>query len=305
MLRYIREYRFYILLFLFVLIPVIAIDTSTRTARDYRFYDRVIVAVTSPIQSGISWVLEVISSGFQNYVYLLHTRTENETLIEENRKLLKSIAALRETEQENLRLRKLLDFQEKFEFKSVVARVVARDTSTDFRLIRINRGERAGIQKNMPVVTNEGAVGRVLRTTADTADIVTILDLLSAIDTIDERSRAPGVVEGFTDDTCQLRYVLRTDDFQPGDTLVSSGLGGVFPKGIPVGVVTKVEKKAFGISQHVEVAPSVQFSKLEEILVVTEHKVENASTHATPKETPKEPKKEEKKDEPKKEESGE
>jgi rod shape-determining protein MreC len=286
MLRYLKEYRFYILLFLFVLIPVIAIDTSTRTARDYRFYDRVIVGVTSPIQSGISWFLEVISSGFQNYVYLLHTRRENVELIEENRKLLKSIAGLRETEQENLRLRKLLEFQEKFVFKSVVARVVARDTSTDFRMIRINRGERAGIQKNMAVVTNEGVVGRVLRTSADTADIVTILDLLSAVDTIDERSRAPGVVEGYTDDTCQLRYVLRTDDFQPGDVLVSSGLAGVFPKSIPVGVVTKVEKKAFGISQHVEVVPSVQFSKLEEVMVVTEHKVEDATSRPLPKEAP-------------------
>src|SRR5690242_11729970 len=104
MIKYLKEYRFYIILFLFVLIPVIAIDTSTRAPRDYRFYDRVIVAITSPIQTMISWSLEQLASSIQNYVYLWHTRKDNLTLLDENRKLLNSIAGLRETQQENLRL---------------------------------------------------------------------------------------------------------------------------------------------------------------------------------------------------------
>ena len=99
--------------------------------------------------------------------------------------------------------------------------------------------------------------------------MVTVLDLLSAVDAIDERSRARGVVEGVTDEVCQLRYTLRTDDIQPGDMLVSSGLGGIFPKGIPIGMVSKVNRKPFGITQDVEVRPSVDFSKLEEVLVIT------------------------------------
>jgi rod shape-determining protein MreC len=274
MIKYLKEYRFYIILFLFILIPVMAIDTASRTTRDYRFYDRVIVALTSPIQSVISWTLGVFSSGFQNYVYLLDTRQENLALLEENRRLLNSIAGLKETEQENLRLKKLLDFKEAFKLTSVLARVIARDTSTEFRAIRINRGESSGIQKNMAVVTNQGVVGRVLRTTANTADVVTILDLYSAVDAIDERSRAPGVVEGLTDDTCQMRFTLRTDDIQPGDTLVSSGLTELFPKGIPIGRVSKVNRKPFGITQEVEVIPSVEFAKLEEVLVITESKQE-------------------------------
>ena len=165
-------------------------------------------------------------------------------LLDENRKLLNEIASLRETQQENLRLRKLLHFQEKINFQSIVARVIARDVSTEFRAIRINRGENSGLRKNMAVVTNEGVVGRILRTTASTADVVTIMDSYSAVDAIDERSRARGVVEGMTDETCQLRYVLRTDDIQTGDVMISSGLGGIFPKGVPVGVVSKVESQA-------------------------------------------------------------
>ena len=269
MLKYIREYRFYIILFGFVLIPVIAIDTSTRAPRDYRFYDRVIIGITSPVQALISWTLDQFASGFHNYVYLWHTRQENLALLDENRKLQNSIASLRETQQENIRLRKLLRFQETFKLETVLARVVAKDVSTEFRAIRVNRGESAGIRRNMAVLTNEGIVGRVLRTTANSADIVTVVDLLSAIDAINERSRARGVVEGLTEDSCQLRYVLRTDDIQPGDILISSGLGGVFPKGVPIGAVARVNRKSFGITQEVEVRPSVDFNRLEEVLIVT------------------------------------
>lgn len=272
MIRYLKEYRFYIILFLFVLIPVIAIDTTSRAPRDYRFYDRALVAITAPVQSLISWTLGGIIDWVQNYVLVLRVRGENQTLLLENRKLLSEIAVLKETERENERLRLLLAFREQFKVDTVLARVVAKDVSTEFRALRINRGEQSGIKKDMAVVTHEGIVGRVLRTTARTADIVTVVDLLSAIDAIDQRSRARGVVEGLSDDLCTLRYTLRTDDIQPGDILISSGLGGVYPKGVPVGTVSRVNKKSFGISQDVEVRPAVDFSRLEEVLVVIQER---------------------------------
>jgi rod shape-determining protein MreC len=181
---------------------------------------------------------------------------------------MNEIVSLRETLRENDRLRELLAFREKLELETVVARVIGRDVSTEYRAIRINRGESSGIQKDMAVVTSQGVVGRVLRTTADTADVVTIVDTLSAIDAIDERSRARGVVEGLSDDLCQMRFALRTDDIAPNDLLISSGLGGIFPKGVPVGMVLKVSKQPFGITQEVEVRPAVDFSKLEEVLVI-------------------------------------
>jgi rod shape-determining protein MreC len=269
MIKYLREYRFQITLFLFLLIPVIAIDTSTRAPRDYRFYDRAIVFVTAPIQGAVSWSLEEAVSFFQNYVYLWHVRRDNEAVLEENRRLQNQIAALRESQQENLRLRKLLEFEEKHSLDSVVARVIAKDASSEFRAVRINRGEASGIRKDMAVVTHEGIVGRILRTSRDTADVVTVLDPLSGVDAINERSRARGVMEGMSEELCALRYTLRTDDIQPGDVLITSGLGGIFPKGLPLGVVSKVNRKPFGITQEVEVRPSVDFKRLEEVMVIT------------------------------------
>ncbi len=269
MLRYIKEYRFYIILFLFILIPIIAIDTSTRAPREYRLYDRVIVGITSPVQTAISWALEISVSFVNNYIFLFSTRSQNLELIGENRKLLNMIINLRETQEENKRLRKLLNFKESFSLETVNARVIAKDVSTEFRVIRINRGEDNGIKKDMPVVNSEGVIGRVLRTTGKTADIVTLLDLLSAVDSIVKRSRVRGIVEGMTDEVCHLKFALRTDDIQNGDLLISSGLGGVFPKGLPVGRVTDIVRQPYGITQSVEVRPSVDFSKLEEVLVIT------------------------------------
>ncbi len=282
MIKYLKEYRFYIILFLFLLIPIIAIDTTSRSARDYRFHDRVILAVTAPIQGAISWSLDLLTSGVQNYIFLWNTRRDNLAVMEENRRLLNTIASLRETQHENARLRKLLQFEERFKLETVVARVIAKDVSTEFRAVRINRGSKAGLRKNMAVVTNEGVVGRVLRTTPDTADVVTILDLLSAVDSIVERSRARGIVEGMTDQLCELKFALRTDDIEPGDMLVTSGLEGVFPKGVPVGTVSKVFRKPFGITQKVEVRPSVDFSKLEEVLIVTKMDVEPIDNSEVP-----------------------
>jgi rod shape-determining protein MreC len=268
MFKYLREYRFQITLFLFVLLPVIAIDTSTRAPRDFRFYDRWIIALTSPVQSVIQWSLDLGASAIQNYVFLVGTRQENVALLTENRKLLNEISRLRGTQQENSRLRGLLEFREQMELETVVARVIGKDVSNEYRAIRLNRGESSGIRKDMAVVTAQGVVGRILRTTESTADVVTIVDTLSAIDAIDERSRARGIVEGLSDDLCQLRFALRTDDIAPNDVLISSGLGGIFPKGVPVGIVSKVRKQTYGITQEVEVRPAVDFSKLEEVLVI-------------------------------------
>ena len=152
---------------------------------------------------------------------------------------------------------------------TVVARVIAKDVSSEFRAIRINRGSADGVESNMAVLNVEGVIGKVFRVTEHTADVVTILDPMSAIDAYILRSRARGIVEGLTDSLCQLKFALRVDDIQPGDILLSSGLGANFPKAIPVGTVIKVTRKSFGVTQKVEVKPSVDFSKLEEVMVVT------------------------------------
>ena len=269
MLKLIKQYRFYLILFLFLLIPLLSIDTLNRSPRDYRAYDRAALALTTPFEIAIHWTLDSMVGFYENYISLWRTRSENQTLIDENRKLVNTILNLRELEQENIRFRNLLQFKETYKVETVVARMIAKDVSSEFRSIRINRGELSGIKPNMAVINSEGVVGRVLRADRDTSDVVTLLDPLSAIDAYILRSRVRGIVEGLTDTLCQLKFALRVDDIQPGDLLLSSGLGGNFPKGVPVGSVIKVTRKSYGITQKVEVKPSVDFAKLEEVMVVT------------------------------------
>jgi rod shape-determining protein MreC len=277
MLKLIKQYRFYLLLLLFILVPILSIDSANRTPREYRIYDRIALTITTPFQIAIHWTLDGISMFYQNYIMLWKTRQEHLSMVDENRKLVNTIINLRELEQENIRLRNLFQFKENYKIEAVMARMIARDVSSEFRSIRLNRGSDHGIQANMPVITAEGVVGRVLRVSDTTSDVVTILDPLSAIDAYIMRSRARGIVEGLTDTLCQLKFALRVDDIQPGDLLLSSGLGGSFPKGIPVGTIIRVTRKTYGITQNVEVRPSVDFSKLEEVLVVTH--ADNSPAH--------------------------
>lgn len=269
MLKLLKQYRFYLAILAFLLIPVLSIDTGNRAPRDYQFYDRAALAITSPFQSAINWFLDFSVNTYQNYILLWKTHQENSALIEENSKLVNTILNLRELEQENIRLRNILQFKENYKMSTVVARVIAKDVSSEFRAIRINRGSADGLEPNMAVLNVEGVIGKVFRVTDHTADVVTILDPMSAVDAYILRSRARGIVEGLTDSLCQLKFALRVDDIQPGDILLSSGLGANFPKAIPVGTVIKVTRKSFGVTQKVEVKPSVDFSKLEEVIVVT------------------------------------
>jgi rod shape-determining protein MreC len=122
----------------------------------------------------------------------------------------------------------------------------------------------------MPVVSPEGIVGHVLQTSPHSAKILLVIDFNSSVDALIQRSRAKGVVEGNGESLCRLKYAPRTQDIQPGDTVVTSGLGGRYPKGLLVGKISKVDKKSYGLFQQAEIVPSVDFAKLEEVFVITE-----------------------------------
>lgn len=224
--------------------------------------------MTSPAQKLISYTIDRLAHFIQDYVFLQGTREDYAATVEENRKLLNIIHNQKEIEVENNRLRALLQFQSTIEDNKITAQVIAKDVTNEYRAIRINKGSKMGILAGMPVVTHEGIVGRVLRVTNTTADIITILDNLSSIDAIIQRSRVRGIIEGQTDTSCILKYALRTDDIIVGDIIISSGLDGIYPKGLMLGRVLKVNKKSYGITQEVEVKPSVDFSRLEEVLVI-------------------------------------
>lgn len=173
----------------------------------------------------------------------------------------------------NERLQKLLQFREKISSSVITAEVVGQDPSSWFRSVTINKGERDGVRKGMAVISPEGVIGQILKTSPNYSTVLLITDYNSAIDSIVQRTRAKAIIEGKGENRCQLKYLLRTEEVTVGDIVVTSGLSGNFPKGLMVGEIRKVDKKGQGVFQYAELTPSVDLTKLEEVLVITESSV--------------------------------
>ncbi|OGP52511.1 MAG: rod shape-determining protein MreC [Deltaproteobacteria bacterium RBG_13_52_11] len=222
----------------------------------------------SPGQRAFHWTVDSVRTVFQNYVFLVHLKEENYRLQEEVRRLKRENDDLKESAQALERLRRLLLLKERVPITMISAEVVAYSPSASFRTIVINKGERDGVKKGVPVVTWEGVVGRVMRISPSSSVVLLVIDRNSSVDCLVQRTRTRGIVEGEGGDRCYLRYVPRTEDIQVGDHIITSGLEGIFPKGLSMGEVVRVEKKEYGLFQEVEVTPSAHFSRLEEVMVI-------------------------------------
>jgi rod shape-determining protein MreC len=222
----------------------------------------------SPWQRAFHWVVGSIRGVFQNYVLLVNLKEENRQLEEEVRRLKQENADLKESAQTSERLQRLLALKGRVPGAAIAAEVVAHSPSAWFTTIVINKGQRDGVRKGFPVVTLEGVVGKVLRVSSSSSVVLLVLDRNSSVDCLVERTRQRGILEGEGGGRCFLRYVPRTADIQVGDHLVTSGLEGIFPKGLAMGDVVKVEKKEYGLFQEIEVMPSADLSRLEEVMVL-------------------------------------
>ena len=154
----------------------------------------------------------------------------------------------------------------------VPANVVAEDLSPWFQAVIIDQGSASGIGPGMPVITDSGVVGVVVGTTPGASKVLLILGPQSRVDVYIQRTRARGSVRGRSQQDCELAYVLREEDVRPGDLVLTSGLAAVYPKGLVVGEVSRVERLPHGLFQHAELQPAVDFRKLEEVFVILERR---------------------------------
>jgi rod shape-determining protein MreC len=154
---------------------------------------------------------------------------------------------------------------------TMAASVIGEDGAPWFKTIIIDRGEVDGLREGMAVLTSEGVVGQLLKVAARSSRVMLLTDNASAIASVVQRSRARGVVKGKGGGQCVLDFAVHDEDVKVGDMVVTSGIGDVFPKGMPVGEVTMVKKGDFGIFQSIEVRPAVNITRLEEVLVLLQN----------------------------------
>ncbi len=270
MLYFIRKYRALLFATALLFSGLVILTGTHENRRDLGVLDKLALDITSFFARGVAYGTGGIKGVWLRYVYLIGARAENEALRAEINGLKLKQAELAEAALEVERLRRLLGFREQVGFTVVPARVIGADVSGWFRTITIDRGSADGLERGMAVVTPDGIVGRTHAVAARSAKILLVTDANSSVDALVQRTRARGIVAGRVTPALEMRYVHRTEDVQVGDAVVTSGIGGVFPKGLPIGLVVSVEKTT-GMFQAVGVSPAVNLSKLEEVLVITAH----------------------------------
>jgi rod shape-determining protein MreC len=215
-------------------------------------------------QSTTHWIREIQN----DYSTLAGYRLENEKLRQRIQELEVEKNQLLEAEATNRRLQQILEFRSQLSTGSLTASIIADSASTWFKSCLLDKGSADGVRKGLAVVTPLGVVGQVVAVTARTAKVLLLTDPNSGVDVLVQRTRARGIVSGSLDNGTLLKYIKRSEDIQEGDRLVTSGLDGVFPKGVVVGTVVKASKQTLGLFQHIEVMPAVNLGRTEEVLIV-------------------------------------
>ena len=231
-------------------------------------FGRGVIAVVSPFQKQLTAFVQSIKNVWNHYFFLIGTAEENDRLKKALGQSLQKINQCSETELANDRLRHLLGFEKEISQPMVPAQVVGRDPSPWSKTVIIDKGVREGVYQSAPVVVPEGIVGIVVEASSHYAKVLLLIDPNSAVDALVQQTRARGIVKGGGDDYCVFDYVLRKHSISVGDKVVSSGLDGVFPKGLRVGRISEIVRLNAGIFQKVSVTPYVDFEILEEVFVI-------------------------------------
>lgn len=237
---------------------------------------RVATSIKAPLQSALSPFLKAGDAIFgrvfgfgERFRSIESLRSENIRLKVEVERLRYRLNLLKEESEENKRLRGLLGFRKETSHTLIPARVVARDPSLWHKSLMIDKGTADGVGRGMAVVASEGVVGSVLEAGSAASKVLLLTDRNSRIGGLVQSTREAGVVEGLSGPLCRLTYLPGSSLVKNGDRVVSSGLGGVFPKGLEVGKAVAVREEKYGLYRYAVIKPSVDFNRLEEVFVIT------------------------------------
>ncbi|HBA89390.1 MAG TPA: rod shape-determining protein MreC [Geobacter sp.] len=262
------RYKRFLLTALFLLLAFLTYAMNLRNKEHANTVERAVMDLTAPVAGGAAAASGMAGRIWSDYINLIDVRRENVQLRKSVKLLNERIVANNEAIAANSRLKALLDLKETLASPSLAVSVIGEDSSAWFKTLVVDRGSADGLAEGMPVVAAGGVVGRLVKVAAQSSRVLLLTDHASAIAAIVQRSRARGVVRGAGGGRCSLEFTVKDEDVKVGDTVISSGVGGVFPKGLPIGEVTMVKKGEYGVFQTIEVKPAVNIGRLEEMLVL-------------------------------------
>jgi rod shape-determining protein MreC len=267
-----QRYRDAAIVVLLLAVPFFVLKANMKSPESQSGMDRAILRVSAPVEVAAATLARGLGGVWDDYVYLGDVKQDNDRLAYDNARLREQVHALEQDQAENRQLHRLLQLKDSLPGESVSAQVVGKDFTEFFRVTRLvlDKGAR-DVRPHIPVVAPDGVVGAVLHVTGDMVDVQLAVDAAFGVDVEDERTRARGFVRGTGDPArygCKVEMVDSRDEVEIGDLLVTSGKGRWFPKGIPVARVTKVLKRELGRDQDVDAAPTVDFSRLDTVLLL-------------------------------------
>ena len=263
-----RKYQSIALAAVLLIVSLVILSYSAVRLSETGLLRKIVLETAAPIEDAINISLKSLHDVWKRYLFLVGLEDENRRLRHESAVLNDQINRYREGYLEGIRLRKLLDIKDDFKHRAVVARVIDNDRTTLFKTLLINKGTADGLRVGLPVLADRGVVGRIIETSWHASRVLLLIDENSNIDALIQRSRAQGILQGAGSAGCNLKYISRVEDVRTGDVVLSSGLAGVFPKGLLLGVVTGASRREGGLFQKIDVSPAVDFGKLEEVLAL-------------------------------------
>jgi len=246
---------------------VLLISAQVNSKTGVPILEAVTFGVFSEVQRGVSGGLSGVLHVWNGYVGLRHVRQENDDL---KRRLAASEITVQEQRALADRARglaQLLELRDRLTLRTAAAEIIGAAAAPDFRTLTIDKGTGSGVRSNMAVIAPAGIVGRIVVPSARSAKVQLLIDRNAAAGALIERTRAQGVVVGAGDDRLRMEYVSEAFDIVVGDVVMTSGIDGIYPKGFVIGHVESVERSGGGY-KRITVRPAVDFSSLEEVLVV-------------------------------------
>lgn len=263
-------------LFLQALGLAVQVKRGGPEAQDTRLIRVWVVGALAPFERGLVWIQSSSINVWHNYFYLRGVRAENRELKQQIEQMRLEQVRLNEDAAQAHRLQNLLAFKEQFVAKTVAAQVIGSSGTDSSRVVYIDKGENAGIARDMAVITAEGIVGKILLVYPSVSQVLLINDQSSGVGAILEKSRLQGVLRGAATGEVILEHIMKDEDVSPGERVLTSGGDQIFPKGLPVGTVARVDKGK-DVFLNVKIKPAASLSKLEEVLVLVEKQERTAT----------------------------
>lgn len=250
-----------------ILLHVVLISAQVNTVSGLPVLQVVTFGSFAEVQRGTMAIVDGVRNFWSGYVALRQVHAENGALKHELQTLQVRLQQEHAEAQRTDNLRQLLELRERANLETTAADVIAAAASPEFRTVTIDKGTNEGLAADMAVISPAGVVGRVILPASRASKVQLLIDRNAAAGALIERTRVQGVVEGFGDGSLRMEYVPGSSDVKPGDLVVTSGIDGIYPKGFVIGTIEQVGAGSGGYHQ-IMVRPAVDFTRLEEVLVV-------------------------------------